>query len=71
MTFSYDHEYQLVAPDLYKDADDIQIGLYGGWFPYVEHAIPSAPHIMTKSISNKTDANGIIQVDVTVKALDY
>lgn len=71
MTFSYEHDYNLLAPNGYLDNENSQVGLYGGWFPYVEQAIPSIPHIVNKSVSSRTNLDGSIQVDVTVKAQDY
>lgn len=69
--FSYEDDYNLLAPNGYLDNENSQVGIYGGWFPYVEHAIPSIPYIVNKSVSSKTNADGSIQVEITVKAQDY
>ncbi|MFO7524844.1 MAG: NosD domain-containing protein [Ignavibacteriaceae bacterium] len=67
--FSYDHDYHLVSPETYIGTDGTtQIGIYGGVFPYKEGAVPSTPHITSSSVSPGSDAEGNIQVDITIEA---
>ncbi|MFP4365588.1 MAG: NosD domain-containing protein [Bacteroidales bacterium] len=67
--FSYDHDYHLVSPESYIGTDGTtQISIYGGAFPYKEGAVPSTPHITSSSVSPGSDAEGNIQVDITIEA---
>ena len=66
--FSYDDDYNLVNPLTYPGTDGFQVGLYGGVFPYREMAVTMAPHIKSSSVSSKTDAEGKIEVEITVEA---
>lgn len=51
--------------------DSSQVGVYGGLFPYKDGAIPSNPHIFQKNISASTDANGMLPVQIKVRAENY
>ena len=66
--FSYTNDYRLVDPVTYTGTDGTQIGIYGGVFPYREGAVPVIPRIINAGVSPKSDAEGNIQVNVTVEA---
>jgi hypothetical protein len=66
--FSYDDDYNLVNPLTYPGTVGGQVGIYGGVFPYREMAVTKAPHIKSSSVSSKTDAEGKIEVEITVEA---
>ncbi len=66
--FSYSHNYHLQNPGTYIGADATQCGLYGGLTGYKEGAVPVNPHIRQKNISATTDANGKLNVNITVGA---
>ncbi|MGF1587465.1 MAG: hypothetical protein ACFCUM_19270 [Bacteroidales bacterium] len=66
--FSYADDYNLVNPLSYPGTDGNQVGLYGGVFPYREMAVTIAPYIKSSSVGSKTDAEGKIEVEVTVEA---
>jgi hypothetical protein len=67
-SFDYTHNYHLQAPAAYPGSDGNQLGIYGGYFPYKEGAVPSNPHIRTKTISAATDASGNLNVNIKVAA---
>ena len=69
-SFNYSHNYHLQNPSTYMGTDATQCGIYGGIYPYKEAAIPSNPHIREKIISNITDINGNINVNIKVAAQD-
>lgn len=66
--FSYSHNYHLQTPASFIGADGTQCGIYGGVFGYKEGAVPLNPHIRQKNISNATDVNGKLNVNITVGA---
>lgn len=66
--FDYSHNYHLQSPATYLGSDGNQLGLYGGNFPYKEGAVPSNPHIRSKTISATTDATGNLNVIIQVAA---
>ena len=66
--FDYTHNYHLQSPATYMGSDGSQIGLYGGNHPYKEGAVPSNPHIRSKTISATTDASGNLNVNIKVAA---
>ncbi len=69
-TFSYDFNYQLSegSPGINAGTDETDIGIYGTNRPYKEGAVPSIPHIISRSIANETDTEGKLQVEIEVKA---
>jgi len=67
-TFNYSHDYHLASPTTYVDAVATQIGIYGGIFPYKAEAMPTNPHIKSKSISTQTNNLGEINVNISVEA---
>ncbi len=69
-TFNYTHNYHLQSPATYLGTDTTQCGIYGGYYPYKEGAVPSNPHIRQKTISTLTDVSGNINVNIKVAAQD-
>lgn len=69
-SFNYAHDYHLQFPAIYIGSDGSQIGIYGGLYPFKEGAVPSNPHIQSKTISAITNSNGELSVDVKVSAQD-
>lgn len=67
-TFIYTNDYHLQNTNSYLGLDGTQVGIYGGLFPYKEGAIPSNPHIESKTIAPQTNANGELNIQVSVKA---
>lgn len=68
--FGYSENYHLISPGSYPGTDGSQAGIYGGLYPYKEGAVPSNPHIRSKSIGLTPDINGKLQVNITVAAQD-
>jgi len=66
--FDFSHDYHLKNPELYIGTDGTQVGLYGGITPFKEMGVPTNPQVTTKTISKETDANGNLQINITVKA---
>ena len=66
--FSYDHDYHLISPGTYPGTDETQAGIYGGIFPYREAAVPVTPHITGAAVSPRSDAEGNIQIEISVEA---
>jgi hypothetical protein len=64
----YTHDYHLKNPEKYIGTDGTQVGLYGGVTPFKEKGLPFNPQITSKSIAKQTDADGNLNVNVTVKA---
>jgi hypothetical protein len=69
--FSYEDDYRLAAPGSYAGTDNSQVGIYGGIFPYREAAVPLTPHISNVQISPRSDTEGNIRIDITVRAQEY
>jgi hypothetical protein len=67
-TFKYSEDYHLQNTTSYLGLDGTQVGIYGGLFPSKEGAIPSNPHIETKTIAPQTNAAGELNIQVLVKA---
>jgi hypothetical protein len=67
-SFSYLQDYHLQNTTSYLGIDGTQVGIYGGLFPYKEAAIPSNPHIETKTIAPQTNGTGELNIQVLVKA---
>jgi hypothetical protein len=67
-TFNYLHDYHLQDTTTYLGINGTQVGIYGGVFPYKENAIPSNPHIETKTIAPQTNTSGELNIQVLVKA---
>ena len=66
--FSYTNDYHLLSTSAGKNAgtDGTDIGIYGGFYPWKEGSIPYNPHIQVKNISNKTDQNGNLNINIKV-----
>ena len=69
--FSFTDNYHLVNPILYIGTDNTQVGIYGGAFSWKEGSIPFNPHIQIKQISPTTNNNGLLPVNIRVKAQDH
>ena len=66
----YSHNYHLKSPISYIGTDGTQVGLYGGLIPFKDGGVPSNPQITSKSVDTKTDTNGNLKINFTVKAQD-
>ncbi len=66
--FDYSYDFHLSNPSIYPGTDNTQVGIYGGLFPYKTSAVPLNPHIYYKNISSTTDANGLLNIEVSVSA---
>ena len=69
--YSLQGDYHLINPTLYMGTDSTEVGAYGGINPFREHATPSNPHIVSKTIPFITNSNGILPVNIKVKAQKY
>lgn len=67
-SFIYSNDYHLQSATSYLGIDGTQVGIYGGLFPYKEEAIPTNPHIESKTIAPQTNASGELNIQVLVKA---
>jgi hypothetical protein len=68
--FDYGINFHLAAgsPAIGAGKGGTQCGIYGGGRPYKEAAVPSNPHVRTKTIADNTNASGQLQVQATVVA---
>lgn len=66
--FAYTHDFHLNTPANYAGTDATQVGLYGSIRPWKNGSVPAIPHIVSKAIAENADADGTIQVQVTVAA---
>jgi hypothetical protein len=68
--FDYGINFHLAAgsPAIGAGKGGTQCGIYGGARSYKEAAIPSNPHVRSKTISDNTNAAGQLQVQATVVA---
>jgi hypothetical protein len=69
-SFSYLHDYHLNNDSPARNAgfDGTDCGIYGSANPYKEGAVPMNPHIRSKTLPAQTDAQGKLNVQVTVAA---
>jgi hypothetical protein len=67
-SYLYTDNYHLKTPATHIGMDGTQVGIYGGLRPWKEGSLPLNPHIQSKTIADKTDAAGKIQVQVKVVA---
>jgi len=69
-SFQYTDNYHLTALSPAKAAGfaATDCGIFGGNNPYKEGAVPVNPHIRAKNLPSQTDAQGKINVQVTVAA---
>lgn len=70
-TFSYTNDYHLSSPSTFLGADGSQCGMYGGFAPYKPGAVPSNPHISSKTVAPQTNSSGELNIQVTVGAQDH
>ena len=68
--FDYNSDYHLQDPTTYVGEDATPVGIYGGYYPWKTESIPVNPHISSKNISNTSDSNGMIHIDMNVHAQD-
>lgn len=66
--FAYTDNYHLKTPGSYTGTDATQVGIYGGYYPYKEGAVPATPHIQSKLIPLQADANGQLNIQIQVAA---
>ncbi|MBK8482801.1 MAG: hypothetical protein IPL31_00200 [Saprospiraceae bacterium] len=68
--FNFTHNYHLQNSSSGKNAgsDGQDIGIYGGFYPWKEGSLPANPHMEFKPISNNTDQNGNLKINIKVKA---
>jgi len=69
-TFDYGINFHLItgSPAIGAGKGGTDCGIYGGPRAYKEAALPSNPHVRSKTISDNTNASGQLQVQVTVAA---
>lgn len=66
--FTYLQNYHLSNAGDFVGTDGKQVGIYGGSFPYKEGAVPSPPHVRSKTIASATDGQGKLNVQITTSA---
>ena len=66
---SYLHDYHLKKPATYIGTDSKQVGIYGG-LGFKENGVPSNPIVVSKTVSQSTDTNGNLKINISVKAQD-
>jgi len=70
VSFDYTQDYHLQSPTTYLGTDGLQIGIYGGNFPFKTGSVPQNPHIVSKTIQQSTNTSGNLNINVKVKAQD-
>jgi len=71
-TFNFSNNYHLKNPSLYPTADGTtELGMYGGGTPFRDNAIPANPHITSTTVSDQTDQNGALPVNISTQAQSY
>lgn len=63
---TFDYHIKTTSPAYNGGDNGADMGIYGGSTPWKEGAIPSNPHIFFKNISNATDTNGNLPVQIKV-----
>jgi hypothetical protein len=63
---TFDYHIKTTSPAHNGGDNGADMGIYGGSTPWKEGAIPSNPHIFFKNISNATDTNGNLPVQIKV-----
>jgi len=68
--WSYDFDLRLAPGSIGVGAatDGTDIGLFGGSEPFKEGSLPIIPHIEFKSIATHTNADGLLDVNIRVRA---
>jgi hypothetical protein len=67
--YSYLHDYHLKKPATYLGTDGKQVGIYGG-LGFKENGVPSNPVVVSKIVSQSTDTDGNLKINISVKAQD-
>jgi hypothetical protein len=67
-TWATTNDNHLQDPATYVGADATPVGIYGGFFPFKAGAVPQNPHISSKIISNQTDINGDLNIQILTGA---
>lgn len=67
-SFNFDYHLKPTSAGINGGMGGTNIGIYGGSTPFVEEAIPSIPHIQSKSIPTNTDGNGMLHIQMTIEA---
>jgi hypothetical protein len=62
--------FHLISPATYLGTTGDEIGVFGGYSPMKEGAVPMNPHIMTKTIAAQTTPTGELNINITVGAQD-
>lgn len=70
--FNYNNNFNLNPSSAGVNAgtDGTDIGVYGSSQPYKEGAVPLNPHIYLKNIGGTTTPNGMLNINIKVKAQD-
>lgn len=68
--FSLENDYHVLpTSQCHNSGTDVtDRGIYGGTYPWKEGMVPSNPHIFFKNISDVTNSNGNLPINVKVKA---
>jgi len=66
---SYLQDYHLKKSGTYIGTNGTQVGLYGG-LSFKENGVPSNPSIVSKTVATKTEPDGNLQINISVKAQD-
>lgn len=66
--FEFSDDYHLKTPAAYPGTDATQAGIYGGYYPYKQGAVPANPHIQTYTIPLQTNTSGQLNIQVKVAA---
>ena len=69
-TWLTSNDNHLQDPVTYFGTDATPVGIYGGFFPFKVGAVPQNPHISAKTISNQTDVNGDLNIQILTGAQD-
>ena len=70
-SFDYNQDYHLTDPISFLGTDGNELGVYGGFFPYKEGAVPMNPHFQYKAIAGQTDNNGMLQIEITIESQNH
>ncbi len=62
--FTYEADYNLKMPGSFSGTTGNQVGLYGGLYPAKPGAVPSNPHISSKSIGSSVNEQGKLEVQI-------
>jgi len=68
--FNPEFDYHLLPSSVGVDAgvDGYDIGIYGTAVPYKEGAVPFNPQVVFEQVSNQTDENGNISIELEIEA---